>query len=132
MDNIRQQYHPIIVHHSQQLSDMKVVTVGTASCAPSMTRCVSCTAIQFGKSSRDEGERNKEAAEKKEKKKAAANHERFLSEYSTRDLASQQIRTYPPKHMMETFGKFQAGIWLFDCGECTQVSSAQVIQHKNG
>ena len=43
--DIRQKYHPALSNLSS--SDLDIVTVGTASCIPGVTRGVSCTALRL-------------------------------------------------------------------------------------
>jgi hypothetical protein len=49
--DIRQAHHPALQH--VRASDMDIVCVGTASCAPGISRGVSCTAIRLNWSRRD-------------------------------------------------------------------------------
>jgi len=76
-NDIRQKYHPIM--QGLTSSDLDIVTVGTASCVPGVTRGVSCTALRLQWRRRGEDvQSNKEPV--------------------------------------------TGGIWIFDCGESTQVS----------
>lgn len=76
-NDIRQKYHPIMQELTS--SDLDIVTVGTASCVPGVTRGVSCTALRLQWRRRGEDvQSNKESV--------------------------------------------TGGIWIFDCGESTQVS----------
>lgn len=75
-NDVRQKYHPIM--QGMTSSDLDIVTVGTASCVPGITRGVSCTALRLQWRRRAEG----------------------------------------GKHNNE---QVTAGIWIFDCGESTQL-----------
>ena len=76
-NDIRQKYHPIM--QGLTSSDLDIVTVGTASCVPGVTRGVSCTALRLQWRRRGE------------------------------DVQSNK-------------DPVTGGIWIFDCGESTQVS----------
>jgi hypothetical protein len=78
--DVRQKYHPMLANMTS--SDLDVITIGTASCVPGVTRGVSCTALRL------QWRRN------------AGN---------TRDSRG-------PSN-----GPVTGGIWIFDCGESTQV-----------
>lgn len=47
MEDIRAQHHPMLVHLNKTSSDLDIVFIGTASCVPSSTRGVSCTALRL-------------------------------------------------------------------------------------
>jgi hypothetical protein len=83
-DDIRQNYHPIM--RPNRLSDFDLVTIGTASCSPGITRGVSCTALRLNW------------------------QRRYIP--STAGTSRMQPTT------------FQGGTWMFDVGECTQVSNS--------
>jgi hypothetical protein len=82
--DVRQKYHPMLKNTT--LSDLDIITVGTASCVPGTTRGVSCTALRL-QWRRNGGNTDKKGGE-------------------------------ALKPNMPTTG----GIWIFDCGESTQVS----------
>lgn len=44
-EDVRQLYHPMV--RGANSSDMDIITVGTASCSPGITRGVSCTALRL-------------------------------------------------------------------------------------
>jgi len=46
-EDIRQSHHPAFASGNNSYADMEIVTVGTASCTPSVTRGVSCTALKL-------------------------------------------------------------------------------------
>ena len=80
--DVRQKYHPMLANMTS--SDLDLVTVGTASCVPGVTRGVSCTALRL------QWRRNSG---------------------NTRDSRGGSPTTGPAT----------GGIWIFDCGESTQV-----------
>lgn len=85
-NDIRQKYHPIM--QGLTSSDLDIVTVGTASCVPGVTRGVSCTALRLQWRRRgEEGQPNNEPV--------------------------------------------TAGIWIFDCGESTQVRYLELYIRTN-
>jgi hypothetical protein len=81
-DDVRQAHHPML--KAATYSDMDVITLGTASCSPGITRGVSCTALRL-------------------------HWQRRYLPTSGGPVVEQT--------------SFQGGTWLFDVGECTQVSS---------
>lgn len=80
-DDVRQAHHPML--KAATYSDMDVITLGTASCSPGITRGVSCTALRL-------------------------HWQRRYLPTSGGPVVEQT--------------SFQGGTWLFDVGECTQVS----------
>lgn len=78
--DVRQKYHPMLENMTS--SDLDLITIGTASCVPGVTRGVSCTALRL------QWRRNTG---------------------NTRDSRG-------PSN-----GPVTGGIWIFDCGESTQV-----------
>lgn len=81
-DDIRQKHHPML--QNATYSDMDIITLGTASCSPGITRGVSCTALRLHW------------------------QKRYLPSPGGGSGLEQT--------------SFQGGTWLFDVGECTQVS----------
>lgn len=79
--DVRQKYHPMLTNMTS--SDLDLVTVGTASCVPGITRGVSCTALRL-QWRRNQGNKMK----------------------------GMGISATTPS---------TGGIWIFDCGESTQV-----------
>ena len=77
--DIRQQHHPMLAN--LKTSDLDIITVGTASCVPGVTRGVSCTALRL----------------------------------QWRRSANLK------KNQGKDDGMVTGGIWVFDCGESTQV-----------
>ena len=80
-EDVRQLHHPMLQDASY--SDMDIITVGTASCSPGITRGVSCTALRL----------------------------HWQKRYLPSSGGTNVEQT-----------SFQRGTWLFDVGECTQVS----------
>eukprot|EP00551_Chaetoceros_affinis_P007625 CAMPEP_0203664702 /NCGR_PEP_ID=MMETSP0090-20130426/2068_1 /ASSEMBLY_ACC=CAM_ASM_001088 /TAXON_ID=426623 /ORGANISM="Chaetoceros affinis, Strain CCMP159" /LENGTH=683 /DNA_ID=CAMNT_0050528037 /DNA_START=630 /DNA_END=2681 /DNA_ORIENTATION=- len=98
--DVRQQHHPIMEQLTS--SDLDIVTVGTASCVPGVTRGVSCTALRL--------------------------------QWKRRGQDQAQAQGQGPNGQGQKMGKGQAqgqnaynsgpntgGIWIFDCGESTQL-----------
>ncbi len=90
--DVRQEYHPML--KSLTSSDLDIVTVGTASCVPGVTRGVSCTALRL------QWRRNNQTV----------NHN---SQKGKRQNGANNKQT--------DVGMTTGGIWIFDCGESTQV-----------
>jgi hypothetical protein len=78
--DVRQKYHPMLKDMTS--SDLDLITVGTASCVPGVTRGVSCTALRL------QWRRNNNMKQQKGNK------------------GNDPVT---------------GGIWVFDCGESTQV-----------
>ena len=87
-EDIRQSHHPML--RNMTLSDMDIITVGTASCSPGITRGVSCTALRL--------------------------------HWQRRYFPSQGSAS----NVQQT--NFVGGTWLFDVGECTQVSYSHLYR----
>lgn len=89
--DVRQKYHPMLKDMTS--SDLDIVTVGTASCVPGVTRGVSCTALrlQWRRNTNNKREGN--------------------SSNSSQDGSNGG----------SSGGASTGGIWIFDCGESTQV-----------
>ena len=88
--DVRQEYHPMV--KSLSSSDLDIVTIGTASCVPGVTRGVSCTALRL------QWRRNSN---------------------NKRDSNYNKKKTNPNSNSVNT--ATTGGIWIFDCGESTQV-----------
>jgi hypothetical protein len=99
-NDIRQQYHPIFKHLPKSC-DMDVAFVGTASCMPGITRGVSCTALRLN-------------WQRQSFPRLPSSLARNLPSNSAGAAAAAQ-------------STFVGGTWLFDCGECTQVSSVVLM-----
>ena len=84
--------------------DMDLVFVGTASCTPSMTRGVSCTALCLHSLPSSTSTKNKQQKQQPSFKKGK-NGERKKFDVAERSQTN-------------------LGTWLFDCGEGTQVRNA--------
>jgi ribonuclease Z len=84
--DIRQKYHPMLANMTS--SDLDIITVGTASCVPSVTRGVSCTALRL------------------QWRKKTSSQEQNESTTTKSDVSNAMVT---------------GGIWIFDCGECTQL-----------
>lgn len=97
--DVRQEYHPVMQSFSRQWqsTDLDLILVGTASCMPSLTRGVSCTALRFNWKQRT----------------TQLPNAKFVSQ-------PQQPQKQQQPNQQQPFG---GGIWLFDVGECTQVSN---------
>lgn len=80
-EDVRQVHHPML--RGANNSDMDIITLGTASCSPGITRGVSCTALRL----------------------------HWQQRYLPTEKGTKVEQT-----------GFQGGTWLFDAGECTQVS----------
>lgn len=100
MEDIRAQHHPMLTYLNKTSSDLDIVLIGTASCVPSSTRGVSCTALRLNWR-RNKGQRQSPQ-----------------EELSSSSSDPKQNYFYNEKDYV-----FESGTWLFDCGECTQVSS---------
>lgn len=88
--DIRQQHHPMLAN--LKTSDLDIITVGTASCVPGVTRGVSCTALRL----------------------------------QWRRSANLK------KNQGKDDGMVTGGIWVFDCGESTQLQVQRTGSVKPG
>lgn len=88
--DVRQKYHPMLENMTS--SDLDLITIGTASCVPGVTRGVSCTALRL------QWRRNTG---------------------NTRDSRG-------PSN-----GPVTGGIWIFDCGESTQVRIILFVHYES-
>ena len=93
--DIRQEYHPML--KSMTSSDLDIVTVGTASCVPGVTRGVSCTALRL------QWRRNGNTRENSDARGSNNQGRGLVNGKSVSNVATT------------------GGIWIFDCGESTQV-----------
>jgi len=103
MEDIRAQHHPMLTFLNKTSSDLDIVLIGTASCVPSSTRGVSCTALRLNWR-RNKGQRQPP----KEELSSPSSDQKQNYYYNEKDYV------------------FESGTWLFDCGECTQVGSSYV------
>ena len=92
-NDMRQTYHPMLVNATQ--SDLDIVFVGTASCAPGVSRGVSCTALRL-------------------------------------NWRSKNVYTEGNVVKTDWVDKGTLGTWLFDAGECTQLSVQKTANIKPG
>ncbi len=101
--DIRQQHHPMI--KSLTSSDLDIVTVGTASCIPGVTRGVSCTALRL------QWRRNIIVKKDDNKGNGSRQNDSGKKGSGGKGGGGGGGGSIP------TTG----GIWIFDCGESTQV-----------
>jgi hypothetical protein len=104
MQDIRALHHPMLTFLNKTSSDLDIVLIGTASCVPSSTRGVSCTALRLNWR-RNKGQRQ---PPKEEFSSCPSSDQKQNYYYNEKDYV------------------FESGTWLFDCGECTQVSTFYV------
>ena len=91
--DIRQEHHPML--KSLTSSDLDIVTVGTASCVPGVTRGVSCTALRL----------------------------QWRRNVNLNSSSGKNNRKGKNDRTFATTG----GIWIFDCGESTQVGFTNFV-----
>lgn len=87
--DVRQKYHPMLA--SVTSSDLDLVTVGTASCVPGITRGVSCTALRL--------------------------------QWRRNNVNKMDAKGISTSNNTPSTG----GIWIFDCGESTQVRTDEML-----
>ena len=92
-NDMRQTHHPMLINATQ--SDLDIVFVGTASCAPGVSRGVSCTALRL-------------------------------------NWRSKNVYTEGNVVKTDWADKGTLGTWVFDCGECTQLSVQKTANIKPG
>lgn len=95
--DIRQKNHPVM--KGMTSSDLDLITVGTASCVPGVTRGVSCTALRL------QWRRNNV-------------NKRCVREGGNRDNNKDKGIERGESNQNEPI---TGGTWIFDCGESTQV-----------
>ena len=91
-------------------SDMDIVCIGTASCTPGITRGVSCTAIRCNWNRRSTSSTGISTS-----MSGTTTNVEYLT---NQNKAAATTET--------TFTASQSGTWIFDVGECTQVSTGNL------
>ena len=138
MEDIRAQYHPMLTHLNKTSSDLELVLVGTASCCPSATRGVSCTAVRLNWRRNTGHGKMKHLRYLASRQHKGDGEEGAKEEVYDTDVFVNSQQAYPQQQQQgpsqhqdasgsSSDGTFEAGTWLFDCGECTQVRIVQLL-----